>query len=82
MKPDLRHTTLKKNDVDDVRSTPCVPLEDVVAFVAAMNETIKPYLAARGHAAEDLSRMHAAWSKSMQMQLALWIRPHGQAGDI
>src|SRR5271168_2052307 len=45
----LRHTAVKKNKVDGVRSTAYVPLRDVIAFTAVMNETIQPYLAARGH---------------------------------
>jgi len=45
----LRHTSLEKNKVDGVRSTPYVPLRDVIAFIAVMNETIKPYLAAKGN---------------------------------
>jgi hypothetical protein len=39
----LRHTTFKKNKVDCVVSTPYVPLNDIIAFVAIMNETIKPH---------------------------------------
>lgn len=70
----LRHTALKKNRVDGVRSTPYVPLRDVIAFVAVMNETIKPHLAAKGHSAEAVEKMHQAWCKSIQMQLALWAR--------
>src|SRR3984885_9387990 len=70
----LRHTTLKKNKVDGVQSTPYVPLLDIIAFVAVMNETIKPYLAAKGHSAEDVDGMHRAWCKSMQLQLAIWVR--------
>jgi hypothetical protein len=38
----LRHTALKKNKVDGVRSTLHVPLRDVSAFIAVMNETVKP----------------------------------------
>jgi hypothetical protein len=53
----LRHTSLKKNKVDGVRSTPYVPLRDVIAFIAVMNETIKPYLAAKGNSAEEVDRM-------------------------
>ena len=68
----LRHTTLKKNKVDGVRSTPYVPLRDIIAFVAIMNETIKPYLAVKGNSAEEVDKMHRAWCKSMQLQLALW----------
>jgi hypothetical protein len=68
----LRHTGLKKNKVDGVRSTPYVPLRDALALVAVMNETIKPYLAAKGHSTEEVGKMHSAWCKSIQMQLALW----------
>jgi len=76
----LRHTSLKKNKTDEVRSTPQVPLRDVIAFAAVMNETIKPYLAAQGHSVDDVNRMHSAWCKSMQMQLALWLDPYARAG--
>jgi hypothetical protein len=72
----LRHTTVKKNQTDGVRSTQYVPLRDVIAFVAVMNETIKPYLAAKGHSAEEVDKMHMAWSKSLQLQLALWAGPY------
>jgi hypothetical protein len=41
-----------------------------------MNETIKPYLAAKGHTAEDVEKMHLAWTKSLQLQVALWAQPY------
>ena len=72
----LRHTSAKKNKVDEVRSTPYVPLRDIIAFIAVINETIKPYLAARGHPAEEVDKMHLAWCKSLQLQTALWARPY------
>jgi hypothetical protein len=72
----LRHTALKKNFVDGVRSTPYVPLRDAIAFVGVMNETIKPYLAAKGSSAHEVEKMHVAWCKSMQIQMALWIGPY------
>jgi hypothetical protein len=68
----LRHTSLKKNTTDGVDSTPFVPLRDIIAFIAVMNETIQPYLAAKGNAAEDVDRMQLAWCKSIQLQIALW----------
>jgi hypothetical protein len=77
----LRHTSVKKNQIDGVRSTPYVPLRDIIAFVAVMNETIKPYLAARGHAAGEVDKMHVAWCKSLQLQLALWTRTYADAGQ-
>ncbi|AXC12548.1 protoglobin [Acidisarcina polymorpha] len=69
----IRHTAVKKNQTDDVNSTSQVPLSDIIAFVAVMNETIKPYFAAKGHSAADVERMHLAWCKSMQLQMALWV---------
>ena len=72
----LRHTTVKKNQTDGVRSTPFVPLSDIIAFVSVMNETIKPYLAAMGHSDEEVDRMHQAWCRSLQLQLALWVKPY------
>ncbi len=72
----LRHTSLKKNKTDGVHSTPYVPLRDIISFVAVMNETIKPYLSAKGHTAEDVEKMHRAWAKSLQLQIALWSQPY------
>jgi hypothetical protein len=72
----LRHTSLKKNATDGVESTPYVPLRDIVGFLVVMNETIKPYLAAKGHSAGDVDKMHRAWCKSMQLQIALWGQPY------
>jgi hypothetical protein len=72
----LRHTSVKKNEVDGVASTPFVPYRDIAAFVAVMNDTIKPYLAGGGDSAEDVEAMHRAWCKSIQMQIALWSRTY------
>ena len=68
----LRHTTAKKNVTDGVQSTDHVPYRDIVAFVAVLNETIRPYLAARGHSEEIVTKMHQAWQKSLQIQIAVW----------
>ena len=77
----LRHTSVKKNKVDGVVSTRYVPLRDIIAFVAVMNETIKPYLAAKGNSDEEVERMHAAWCKSLHLQLALWARFYPAGGQ-
>ena len=68
----LRHTSLKKNQVDGVQSTPHVPLRDIIAFIPVMNETIKPYLATKGHSSQEVGKMHLAWCKSLQLQISLW----------
>lgn len=75
----LRHTAVKKNQTDGVRSTPFVPLSDIVSFVAVINETIKPYLASKSHTKDDVEKMHIAWCKSMQLQMALWVGPYMEA---
>jgi hypothetical protein len=72
----LRHTSIKKNQADDVKSTPYIPLRDIVAFISVMNDTIKPYLAANGHGVDDVERMHKAWRCSMQLQIALFAKPY------
>jgi Protoglobin len=70
----LRHTTVKKNVTDGVQSTDHVPYRDIVAFVAVLNETIRPYLAARGHSEEIVTKMHQAWQRSLQIQIAVWAK--------
>lgn len=72
----LRHTSLKKNQADGVRSTEYVPFHDIVAFLAVMNDTIKPYLAGKGNTKDEVEGMHRAWCRSMQMQIALWSKPY------
>ena len=72
----LRHTSVKKNRTDDAPSTPYIPLRDILGFIGAMNETIKPFLAAKGNSPETVSKMHDAWGKSMQLQMALWSKPY------
>jgi hypothetical protein len=70
----LRHTSLKKNQADGVESTPYVPFRDIMAFVAVLNDTIKPYLARRGNSSDEVDGMHRAWCRSIQLQMALWTR--------
>jgi hypothetical protein len=78
----LRHTATRKNATENVRSTPYVPLRDAVAFVAVMNQTIKPYLASKGHTTEQVDKMHLAWCKSLQIQMALWIGAYAGSSQM
>ena len=72
----LRHTSIKKNVTDGVQSTPFIPLRHIIAFTAVMNQTVKPFLASKGHSPEEVERMHRAWCKSLQLQIALWAQPY------
>jgi hypothetical protein len=77
----VRHTSLKKNKTDAVESTPYVPLRDVIAFAAVMNQTIKPYLATTQASPEEVEKMHQAWCKSIQLQLSIWARAYVGLGN-
>ena len=77
----LRHMSPKKNMTDGIQSTPYVPFRDIIGFIAVMNETIKPYLASKGHPSDAVEQMHLAWCKSIQLQLALWARPYVESGQ-
>jgi hypothetical protein len=59
-----------------VESTSHVPLRDIIEFITVINETIKAYLPANGHSANEVNKMHQAWCKSMQLQIALWAGPY------
>lgn len=74
----LRHTSAKKNQTDRVDSTGEIPLRDVISFIPVINETIKPFLGAKGHSAHDIDRMHSAWEKSMQLQMAIWSEAYAR----
>lgn len=74
----LRHTSLKKNQTDNVESARFVPLRHLVGFTAVINdaEIMKPFLAAKGHSANKVDRMYQAWCKSVLLQIALWTEPY------
>ena len=74
----LRHTSVKKNKTDGVESVDHIPLRYVVTFAAVINDAdiLKPLLAAKGHSRSEVDRMHQAWCKSVQLQMALWAEPY------
>lgn len=72
----LRHTSVKKNQTDHAESAAYIPLRYVIAFTAIINDGIKPFLGAKGHSTEEVEKMHRAWCKSVQLQIALWSEPY------
>ena len=73
----LRHTSAKKNKTDGIISTSQhIHLRYLIAFIVPITATIKPFLANRGHGAADVERMHAAWFKSITLQVTLWSAPY------
>lgn len=76
----LRHHHAKKNQTDGAPSTAIVPFRNLFALVFPVTYTLRPFLAARGHAPADVDQMHAAWVKSCLLQVTLWSHPYVQAG--
>lgn len=78
----LRHHRSKKNRTDGAASTAIVPFRDLFALIFPVTFTLKPFLAKKGHTAEEVDRMHAAWVKSCLLQLTLWSHPYVKDGDF
>jgi hypothetical protein len=77
----LRHHRTKKNLTDGVASVPHIPLRYMIAFIYPIAATIRPFLAKKGHSPEDVEKMHAAWFKSIVLQVAIWSHPYAKEGD-
>jgi Protoglobin len=77
----LRHTRAKKNQTDGAQAPEHIPLRYMIAFIYPITATIKQFLANKGHAAEEIEKMHQAWFKSVVLQVTLWSQPYVREGD-
>ena len=78
----IRHHRTKKNRTDAAPSTDVVPFRDLFALAFPVTFTLKPFLAKKGHSAEDVDRMYGAWVKSTLLQVTLWSHPYIREGDF
>lgn len=78
----LRHHRMKKNRTDGAESTGIVPFRDLFLLVFPVTFTLKPFLAKKGDAVEDVEKMHASWVKSCLLQMTLWSHPYVKEGDF
>jgi hypothetical protein len=78
----LRHHRSKKNVTDGVAAADLVPFRHLAALIFPVTFTLKPFLAKKGHSAEDVDKMHAAWVKSCLLQVTLWSHPYVKDGDF
>jgi hypothetical protein len=78
----LRHHRTKKNRTDGAPSTEIVPFRYLFPLIFPVTHTLKPFLAKKGHSAEEVEKMHAAWVKSCLLQLTLWSHPYVKDGDF
>ncbi len=76
----LRHYRTGKNKTDGVPSTDIVPFRNLFALIFPVTFTLRPFLAKKGHSAEDVEKMHAAWVKSCLLQVTLWSPPYLKDG--
>lgn len=78
----LRHHRSKKNQTDHAIAVPHIHFRYMVAFIYPITATIKPFLAKKGHSAEEVEGMYQAWFKSVVMQVALWSAPYVSPDDF
>lgn len=78
----LRHHRTKKNQTDRGQTTPHIPLRYMISAIYPITASIKPFLAERGHAADEVEKMYQAWFKSICLQAALWSQPYANPGDF
>ena len=77
----LRHTPAKKNATDGGHTPPLVPLRYLITFAEVIAQSGRDFLAEAGVAGNELDAMHAAWRKSVLLQVALWSRAYVE-GDL
>lgn len=78
----LRHHLTKKNQTDQVNSVPLIPMRYLIAFIVPITATIKPFLAKKGHTAEQVEKMYTAWFKAITLQALLWSQPYVITGQF
>jgi hypothetical protein len=78
----LRHQRAKKNRTDGAVSMDIVPFRYLFPLVFPVTFTLKPFLAKKGHSAEDVEKMHAAWVQSCLLQVTLWSHPYVKDRDF
>lgn len=72
-----RHHPAGKNETDGVLSTSRhIPLRDLIAFIAPITLTIRPFLQNGAEEAPELQQMQDAWLKAVTLTVALWARPY------
>jgi hypothetical protein len=61
----------EKNRADSAASTDHVSFRNLFLLVFPVTFTLKPFLEKKGHSAEDIEKMYAAWVKSCRLQVTL-----------
>ncbi len=78
----LRHHRGGKNCTDGVNSVDNINYRYLPALLYPITTTLKPFLAKKGHSAEEVNKMHQAWLKSVLLQVILWSQPYVKNGEF
>jgi hypothetical protein len=78
----LRHHSTKKNQTDNAEAPPIIHFRYLIAFIVPLTATIKPFLANKGHSADDVEAMHSAWFKALTLTALLWSHPYINKGEF
>ena len=78
----VRHHVSGKNKADNAPSVDQIHLRYIIAFIIPISATVKPFLAKGGAPAEEVDKMHAAWTKAVTMQVILWSHPYIRDGQF
>ncbi len=78
----LRHHRSRKNRTDGSQAVEHINYRYLPPFIYPITATLKPFLARKGHGAEEVERMHQAWLKSVILQVTLWSQPYVKEGDF
>ena len=76
----LRHTPLKKNLTDGAHTPPVVPMRYLISFVTVVTTSTRKFFVDSGLSGEELQNLEDAWSKTLQLHIALWCRPYVREG--
>lgn len=76
-----RHHRSRKNQTDGVSSVALVHYRYLPALIVPITTTLKPFLQRGEHSPEEVERMHAAWVKSVTLQVVLWSYPYVREGE-
>lgn len=76
-----RHHRAGKNRTDGADAADVVPFRYLPTMMYALLATLRPYLGEKGHSPAEIDGMHAAWTKSLVLQVTLWCRPYVKDGD-
>ncbi len=77
-----RHHRSGKNRTDNVAAAEHIAYRYLPCLIYPVTATLKPFLAKKGHSAEDVDKMHQAWIKSVLLQVTLWSEPYVRTGDF